>query len=329
LEHLVPDDNFYRQVQRSLDLSFVRELVDEFYASIGCPSIDPVVFFKLQLIAFFEGIRSERQLMDTVNLNLAHRWFIGYELDEPVPDHSSLSKIRERFGLEVFQRFFEHIVELCIGAGLVWGEELYFDSTKVQANANINGMIDRAKDEAQQHLDQLFEADVSPFGKWVAKYNGKRFNGMRKPHYQRITDDRISPIDPDAAPMQPSGGGSAVLGYRDHYVVDGGKARIILSALVTPASIMDNTPILDLVDWVCFRWRIEPMLAVGDAQYGNVPILWDWKNTGSRPISRPLISATAPSIIRQNSFNMTLKKIIMSVPKGRFSPLPLEEKRSK
>jgi transposase len=274
LEDLVPDDNFYRQVERSLDLSFVRELANEFYANIGRSSVDPVIFFKLQLIAFFEGIRSERQLMETVNLNLAHRWFIGYDLDESVPDHSSLTKIRERFGLKVFQQFFEHIVELCIEAGLVWGEELYFDSTKVKANANINGMIDRAKDEAQQHVDQLFEEieeDVSPFGKLVAKYNGKRLNGIRKPHYQRITDDRLSPIDPDAAPMQPSGGGSAVLGYRDHYVVDGGKARIILSALVTPASIMDNTPILDLVDWVCSRWRIKPKIAVGDTQYGTVP----------------------------------------------------------
>ena len=121
LEDLVPDDNFYRRVERSIDLSFVRELAAEYYASIGRPSIDPVVFFKLQLIAFFEGIRSERQLMETVNLNLAHRWFIGYDLDELVPDHSSLSKIRERFGLEVFQHFFEHIVELCIKAGLVWG----------------------------------------------------------------------------------------------------------------------------------------------------------------------------------------------------------------
>src|SRR6185503_9964643 len=157
LEDLVPDDNFYRQVERSIDLSFVRKLAGEYYASIGRPSIDPLVFFKLQLIAFFEGIRSERQLMETVNLNLAHCWFIGYDLDEPVPDHSSLSKIRERYGLAAFQQFFEHIVELCIEAGLVWGEELYFDSTKVKANANINGMIDRAKDEAQQHVDQLFE----------------------------------------------------------------------------------------------------------------------------------------------------------------------------
>jgi hypothetical protein len=212
--------------------------------------------------------------MENVNLNLAHRWFIGYDLDEPVPDHSSLSKIRERFGLEVFHLFFEHIVELCIQAGLVWGEELYIDSTKVQANASINGMLEKAEFEAKQHLDQLFqpfENDVSPFGQLVTKYNGKRLTGIRKPHYQRITDNRISPIDSDAAPMQPSGGGSAVLGYRDHYVVDGGKARIILSALVTPASITDNTPLLDLVDWVRSRWRIEPKLAVGDARYGTVP----------------------------------------------------------
>jgi transposase len=202
LEDLVPEDNFYRQVERSIDLSFVRELAADFYSNIGRTSVDPVVFFKLQLIAFFEGIRSERKLIETVNLNLAHRWFIGYDLDEPVPDHSSLSKIRERFGLEVFQRFFDHIVELCIQAGLVWGDELYFDSTKVQANANVNGMIDRTKYEAKQHLDQLFEETLSPFGRLVAKYNGKRINGIRKPHYQRITDDQVSPIDPDATPMQ-------------------------------------------------------------------------------------------------------------------------------
>jgi transposase len=188
LEALVPQDNFYRQVDQCIELSFVRDLAAEFYSSLGRPSIDPVVFFRLQLIAFFEGIRSERQLMETVNLNLAHRWFIGYDLDEPVPDHSTLSKIRERYGWEVFQRFFERIVELCIEAGLVWGEELYFDSTKVQANASIKGMIDRAKYKANQHVDHLFECPeeaATPFGKLVAKYNGKRLNGIRKPRYAR------------------------------------------------------------------------------------------------------------------------------------------------
>ena len=119
LEDLVPANNFYRQMERNIDLSFVRQLAAAFYSNIGRTSVDPVVFFKLQLIAFFEGLRSERKLREIVNLNLAHRWFIGYDLDGPVPDHSSLSKIRERFGLKVFQLFFERIVEIRIQAGLV------------------------------------------------------------------------------------------------------------------------------------------------------------------------------------------------------------------
>ena len=119
LETLVIYDNFYPQVEKCIDLSFVRDLVCLLYSAFGRPSIDPVVFFKLQLIAFFEAIRSERLLMETVSLNLAHRWFIGYDLDEDVPDHSSLSKIRERYGMEIFQLFFEKIVGLCMDAGFI------------------------------------------------------------------------------------------------------------------------------------------------------------------------------------------------------------------
>jgi transposase len=275
LETLVPEDNFYRQVENCINLSFVRDLVCHLYSKFGRPSIDPVVFFKLQLIAFFEGIRSERLLMETVSLNLAHRWFLGYDLDEDVPDHSSLSKIRERYGMQVFQQFFEQIVELCVEAGLVWGEELYFDSTKVDANAAINNMVDRTKSEANQHIEELWqdkEVDVTneTLRDLVRKYNGERFTGFRKHSYKRVTDQKVSLTDPDASPMRAQGGGSAVLGYRDHYIVDGGKARIILSALVSPASIMDNTPLLDMVDWTCSRWRLEPRIAVGDAKYGTV-----------------------------------------------------------
>ena len=121
LEALVPKNNFYRQVEAKLDLSFVREFVQECYATtMGRPSIDPVVFFKLQLIMFFEGIRSERRLVEAASLNLAHRWYLGYHLDEPLPDHSSLTRIRQRLGLDLFQRFFEHVVELCREAGPVW-----------------------------------------------------------------------------------------------------------------------------------------------------------------------------------------------------------------
>jgi len=75
--------------------------------------IDPVVFFKLQLVMFFEDIRSERLLLRQVADRLSVRWYVGYNLDEPLPDHSTLSKIRLRYGLSVFRRFFEAIVEQC------------------------------------------------------------------------------------------------------------------------------------------------------------------------------------------------------------------------
>jgi transposase len=82
LEALVPPEHFYRPLEAALDLSFVRELVRDRYPGIGRPSLDPVVFFKLQLILFFEGLRSERKLLETASLNLAHRWYLGYALDE-------------------------------------------------------------------------------------------------------------------------------------------------------------------------------------------------------------------------------------------------------
>src|SRR5829696_928013 len=130
LEELVPEDHFYRRLEATLDLSFVRELVGSLYAKGGRPSVDPVVFFKLQLVMFFEDLRSERQLMRAVADRLSLRWYLGYDLHESLPDHSSLTRIRERYGLEVFRGFFERIVEMCVKAGLVWGEELYFDATK-------------------------------------------------------------------------------------------------------------------------------------------------------------------------------------------------------
>jgi len=85
LEKLVPIDNFYRDLEAKLDLHFVRDLVQDYYKPFGRPSIDPVVFFKLQLIMFFEAIRSERQLMQTTALCLDHRWYLGYDLDQQLP----------------------------------------------------------------------------------------------------------------------------------------------------------------------------------------------------------------------------------------------------
>jgi transposase len=162
LEKLVPRDNFYRHLEATLDLTFVREWVRDLYPERGRPSIDPVVFFKLQLIMFFEGIRSERKLIEAASLNLAHRWYLGYALGEELSDHSSLTRIRQRLGIDIFQRFFEQIVDLCQNAGLVWGRELYFDATKVEANVGIPSLIPRFNYEAKAHIADLFPRELRP-----------------------------------------------------------------------------------------------------------------------------------------------------------------------
>jgi transposase len=159
MEELVPQDHFYRHLERTLDLTFVRNFVQQTYAGGGRPSIDPIVFFKLQLVKFFEGIRSERQLMRHAADRLSMLWYLGYDLNEPLPDHSSLTRIRERYGVDVFRRFFEAIVEQYQQAGLVWGKELYVDATKVKANASLDSLKPRFAVEA--HMANLFEIETN------------------------------------------------------------------------------------------------------------------------------------------------------------------------
>ncbi len=297
LDGLVPQGHFYRHLERTLDLAFVRDLVRDAYADIGRPSIDPVVFFKLQLILFFEGLRSERQLMRMVADRLSLRWYVGYALPERLPDHSSLTRIRERYGVAVFRRFFEAVTEQCVAAGLVWGQERSIDSTDVAANASIDSLQPRFAVEA--HLARLFEefeedddadrndaagdsartclpvaltdealVDLTDRAEtrhdWINEV-GRPNRSATGGAYRRTADYRASPTDPDASPLRPSDTG-ARLGYRDHYVVDGGKARIILTALVTPAAVQDNQPALDLLWRTRFRWKVRPRQVVGEPQ---------------------------------------------------------------
>jgi transposase len=303
LEDLVPPDHFYRHLEQSLDLSFVRDLVHDAYAETGRPSIDPIVFFKLQLVLFFEGLRSERQVLRVAADRLSLRWYLGYDLTESLPDHSSLTRIRERYGLEVFRRFFEAVVAQCAAAGLVWGQEVFVDATKVAANAALDSLHPRFAVEA--HLARLFAAaeDDGNEGSngvggergdaprrlpvalaeeaqeeladratqrhdWIGR-TGRPDRSQRSGTYRRTADFRVSTTDPDATPT-PCGDGRTRLGYQDHYVVDGGRARIILAALVAPAEVQENQPALDLLWRTRFRWKLHPQQVTGDTKYGTI-----------------------------------------------------------
>ncbi len=270
-------------------MTFVHHLVQDHYSCrIGRPSIDSVVFFKLHRVMFFEGIRSERMLLEVVNLKLAHRGYIGYDLDEPVLSHSSLSKIRDYYDLEIFQAFFEHIIILCIQARLVWGNELYSDGTNVQANASMDRLEPCLELGAQQHLQALFPKEKAARPQAHAHRLVDKFDGTRilsrpsKYWYHRTTDRQVSRTDPDATPMKASNREYASLGYHIHYVVDGGKARVILAALVTQPSMMDSMPMLDLVRWVRFRWQVLPQISLGDTKYGTVSNIVGLEQDGIR-----------------------------------------------
>ncbi len=337
LENLVPLTHFYRHLDHVLDLSFVRDLVKETYAHSGRLSIDPVVFFKLQLVMFFDDMRSERQLMALAADRLSVRCYIGYNLDEPLPDHSSLTRIRECYGVELFQRFFEAIVDQCQQAGLVWGKELFVDATKVNANASMESVKPRFA--VEKHLRELFsteekeepecaadaepslltseagasppeaiheetapssQASVPPIPiceltvaapvplpvslqdttqqdltrtneqrhDWI-KQMGKPDREIIRGTYRRMADFMVNTTDPDATVM-PTKGEGRHLGYHTHYVVDGGKARIIMAVLVTPSEVMENQPMLDLVFRTRFRWKLWLRQATGDTTYGTV-----------------------------------------------------------
>ena len=103
LERLIPDDHLLRRIAERVDFSFIRTLCRPYYSHTGQPSVDPVVLFKLLLVGYLYGITSERRLAEEVRLNLAYRWFLGYDLDESTPDHSVLSKLRARLPAEVFE----------------------------------------------------------------------------------------------------------------------------------------------------------------------------------------------------------------------------------
>ena len=320
VEELVPQDHFYRHLHKVLDLSFVYDLVREHYSVAGRPSIDPIVFFKLQLVMFFEDIRSERLLMRQVADRLSVRWYVGYDLDELLPDHSTLSKIRTRYGLSVFRDFFEAVVEQCQKAKLIWGKDLYFDATKVEANASMASVKPRFAVEA--HLAHLFaEEECSQVGQEIAPEkpappllptplpetqqeelaatNAQRHDWVEdggQPNreethgsYRRVADYRVSTTDPDATIM-PTKGQGFHLGYHTHYVVDGGKKRIILNVLVTPSEVMENQPMLALLWRTRFRWKLRPRQVTGDTTYGTLDSIQGVEDANIRaymPLAEP------------------------------------------
>jgi transposase len=266
---LVPEGHLLRKVDGGVDFSFIRERVKHLYcADNGRPAVDPVVLFKLLLLGYLYGVRSERQLMRDVEVNVAYRWFLGLKLRDKVPDASTLSQNRRRRFSEstVYQEIFDEIVRLAMGKGLVSGAVLYTDSTHLKANANKNkydvGQVEVKPAEYLQALDEAIGEDRAAHGKKPLK---------DKPEVEPETKEiKVSRTDKDSGYMVREGKPKGFF-YLDHRTVDGRHA-IITDTHVTAANVHDSVPYLGRLDRQRERFGFS-IRAVGvDAGYAAAAI---------------------------------------------------------
>ena len=168
LESFIPHDHYLYKLNQILDLKFVHKAVrDRYCQDNGRPSIDPEVIIRLFLIQAMNGIPHVRELMRQVQVNLAYRWFIGYSLDEPLPDHSTLSRALSRFGDDVFNELFEQSIAHCQSSGLVEGQVLHVDATTIRAD------IDR---------ERVNKPDSSDPDARFGRFPGQKFEPGYKQH---------------------------------------------------------------------------------------------------------------------------------------------------
>ncbi|MFD3003603.1 IS1182 family transposase [Pontibacter toksunensis] len=137
----VPEHNFYRRLKQQLDLSFLTELTRGYYGKCGQQSIDPVVFFKLCLVGYLENITSDRKLIEHCSLRLDLLYFLDYQLDEPLPWHSTVSRTRQLYPEALFESLFDRVFSLCVETGMVSGSTQAIDSAPVKANASMDSLL--------------------------------------------------------------------------------------------------------------------------------------------------------------------------------------------
>jgi transposase len=312
----------------AVDFEFARGLVRERYSHTGQPSVDPVVLFKLWLLGYLFNITSERRLCEEADLNLAWRWFLGYELDEEIPDHSVLSKARRRFGTEVYERFFARIVQLCEQAGLIEGDVLYVDSTLVQANAADQGLRSRSL------LQQLPRTHEFVRQLWAANEEGEAQTEAPQPEFRKPDSRRsgvnqvaVSPVDPEAQ-MFKKPGKTPLLSNKTHFVVDDGKANIITAVAVTGSCESDGRPVGQLLDQHKAAVRRPARELVGDRGYGSEEAVLQCLERDVTPMLARAETINTHGGFSRNEFTYLRERDIYICPAGeelkrfRFKPGP-------
>ncbi len=303
IEDLVPADHFLRKLAAALDLSFVYEETSHMYCRrYGRPPIDPVVLVKYLLVGYLYGIPSERQIEERISDSIALRWYLGIDLDERVPDHSTISQLRRRKPSfrKVFRRLFETVVQQCIELGLASGRLTATDSTHVKANASRKSeyMVDMPVEPGVywDRLDAYEEEGLEELARKTGKRRKKRTQPLKKT--VRRDKKQVSHTDPEAGYLKRAGKPRG-MHYLSHQTLDTDHG-IILDVAVTPGDSSDIAQFLPQLERV--KELLPVQAAAADSAYNSNLVQHELRRHGitlfappqkAAPISKTLISADA------------------------------------
>jgi transposase len=256
LEQRVPRTHLLRKIQEQIDFSFIYAEVRDTYGSNGNVSIPPPVILKMMLLLILYNVRSERELMETIPMRLDWLWFLGYDIDSEIPDHSVLSKARTRWGVDAFRRFFERIVWQCVEAGLVDGSRIFIDSSLVDADASNNSVID-----TQSLKVQIGESYKKLEARLEEKWEG---DGTRS--YAKQNRRYLSTTDPDAGIVNR---GRPKLSYQVHRAVDE-RSEVITATETSSGDINEAHEMIPLLESHHLNTGIKAETVVADSKYGTI-----------------------------------------------------------
>lgn len=260
LDRRVRADHPLRAIRRAIDFSFVRQEVAHCYGYNGQVSVDPEVILKLMFLLFLDNVKSERELMRMLPERLDYLWFLGFGLDDAIPDHSVLSKARARWGQPVFESLFVRTVRQCVEAGLVDGSKIHLDGSMVNAHAS--------RDRVVQASPELIAALKAAYQVEERKLEGHQ----GAPHYQPVNASLCSTTDPDAPCVRNSkigAAGDTRPRYKQHRAVDD-RCGVVTATVTTPGDIAEPTQTVPLIEQHRHNTGCTVGTAVGDQQYGTI-----------------------------------------------------------
>lgn len=260
LDKRVRSDHPLRRIEELIDFEFVRDEVKDCYGTNGNESVDPKIVLKMMFLLFFDKVSSERELMKIITERLDYLWFLGYEINDAIPDHSVLSKARKRWGPQVFETLFIRVLWQCVESGLVDGKKVFLDGSLIDANASKNSVM--------KGPPELIEALKRAYGVEEAKLEATRQGNMSSPYYDAVNKGVMCSTDPDAPVVKQGRGKESRPRYKNHRVLDD-SLGVITATKTTPGDVEENEVMMEMLDEHEANTACLVETAVADCQYGT------------------------------------------------------------